>query len=53
MHIKEINIKVRVDRYYFDNLMKVKKLETKNVLIDKKNYRELAIYFTSMFIVTR
>ena len=31
---------------YFDNLVKAKKLETKNILIDKKNYEDLMIYFT-------
>ena len=45
MHIKEINIKIRVFDY-FDNLIKVKKLETKSVLSDRKNYKDLAIYFT-------
>ena len=29
MHIKEINIKSRVCNYYFDNLIKAKKVETK------------------------
>ena len=38
MHIKEINIKSQFCNYYFDNLVKVKKLETKIILIDKKNY---------------
>ena len=46
MHIQEINIKSRVYRYYFDNLVKPKKLETKNILIDEKNYKDLTIYFT-------
>ena len=45
MHIKEINIKIRVFDY-FDNLIKVKKLETKSVLSDRKNYKDLVIYFT-------
>ena len=39
MHIKVYN-------YYLDNLINVKKLETKNILIDKKNYKHLVIYFT-------
>ena len=46
MHIREINIKNRVYNYYFDNLVKPKKLETKNILIDEKNYKDLTIYFT-------
>ena len=45
MHIKEINIKIRVFDY-FDNLIKAKKLETKSALIDRKNYMDLVIYFT-------
>ena len=36
MHILEINIKDRVYNYHFDNLVKAKNLETKNVLINEK-----------------
>ena len=39
MHIKVYN-------YYLDNLINVKKLETKNILIDKKNNKHLVIYFS-------
>ena len=46
MHAKEINIKNRVYNYYFDKLIKAKKLETKNILIDEKNYKDFVIYFT-------
>ena len=49
MNIKEINIQRnqnRVYNYYFDYLIKVKKIETKNTLIDQKNYKDLIIYFT-------
>ena len=46
MHFKEINIKNRVFNYYLDYLIKVNKLETKNVLINEKNYKDLVIYFT-------
>ena len=49
MNIKEINIERnqnRVYNYYFDYLIKVKKTETKNTLIDQKNYKDLIIYFT-------
>ena len=46
MHIKEISIKNRVYNYYFDNLIKAKKLETKNILIDEKIFKDLVIYFT-------
>ena len=43
MHIKDINIK---NSYYSNNFIKARKLETKNILIDKKNYNFLVIYFT-------
>ena len=47
MHIKRINnTKNRVYDYYFDNLIKAKKLETKKILIDEKNLKDLVIYFT-------
>ena len=46
MHIKEINIENPVYNYYFDNLVKATKLETKNVLINEKNYKDLTICFT-------
>ena len=41
MHIKEMNIKNRVYNYHFDNLIKKKKLEAKNILIDEENYKDL------------
>ena len=34
MHIQEINNKHRVYCYYFDNLVKGKKLQNKNILFD-------------------
>ena len=46
MHIHKINIKNCVYSYHFDNLVKAKKLDTKNIFIDKKNYKDLMIYFT-------
>ena len=30
---------------YYDNLSKSKMLETNNILIDEKNYKDLTIYF--------
>ena len=45
-HINEINFKNRVYNYYFDNLVKAKKSETKNILIYAKNFQDLTIYFT-------
>ena len=45
MHIKEIDIKNRVHKYYFDNLIKEKTLETKNILINEQNYKDLIFYF--------
>ena len=40
MHTKKINIKNQV-HYHYKNL-----IESKNVLINKKSYRNLVIYFT-------
>ena len=31
---------------YFGDLIKAKKSEIKNILIDEKNYKDLVIYFT-------
>ena len=46
MNIKDINIKNRVYSYCFDNLIKVKKkIETKIILINEKNCKDLVIYF--------
>ena len=45
MYPKEINIKNRFYSYYFDNLIKRKKLETKIILIREKNYKDSLIYF--------
>lgn len=44
MHVNEINIQNRVCDYYFDNLVKATKLQTKNILIHEKNCRDLTIY---------
>lgn len=44
IHIKEINFESSVFNYYFDNLIKAKK--TKSILIDKKNCKDMVIYFT-------
>lgn len=30
---------------YYNNLIKARKLETKNILIDEKNYKDITIYF--------
>ena len=46
MHFKEINIKNRVYNYHFGNLIKAKKLGTKKILFDEKNFKDLVIYFT-------
>ena len=45
-HIKETNIENRVYKYYFNNLIKAKKLKTENISIDEKNYKDMVIYFT-------
>ena len=46
MHAKEINIKSQVCKCYFNNLVKARKLGTKNILINEKSYNDLVIYFT-------
>ena len=50
MHVKEINTKNLVQNYYYDNLVKAKKkkkkIETKNILIDEKNVKDLGTCFT-------
>ena len=43
MYINEINIKNRTYNYYFKNLIKAKKLDSKNILIDKENYKDLVL----------
>ena len=45
IHIKETNIKNTVYNYYFDILAKARKLETKNISVDERNYKNLVIYF--------
>ena len=45
MNANKINIKNQLHNYFFDNLVKAKKLETKNILIDEKHYKDLVIYF--------
>ena len=46
MYINETDIKNRVSKYHFDNLVEAKKLETSNIKINEKNYKDLVIYFT-------
>ena len=43
VHFKQINIKNKLHNYY-DNLTKAEKFQTKNILIDEKNYKNLIIY---------
>ena len=45
MHINKINIRMQVCNCYFNNLIKAKKLEPRNILIDEKNYKDLVNYF--------
>ena len=51
VYFKEIKIKYRVKKnrvknnYYFDYLINAKKLESKNILANEKNYIGLVIYF--------
>ena len=44
MQFKETNTKNRLYNYY-NNFIKAKKLEFKNILIDEKKYMDLTIYF--------
>lgn len=47
--MKEVNIKNRLYNYYIDYLIKVKKLETKNISFnEKKLFNDLVIYFSNM-----
>ena len=46
LQINEINSKNEVCNCYFGNSIKAKKLETKTILIDGKNHKDLVIYFT-------
>ena len=45
--VLETNIKNRIYNHYFYKLVKAKNLETDNILINEKNYKDLTIYFTS------
>ena len=40
-----VNIKNRICKY-FNNLIESEKLETKNILIDEKNFKDSVTYFT-------
>ena len=50
---EEINIKNRVYCYYFDSLIKTNKLETKNILINEKNNKNLKIILLDMFAASQ
>ena len=41
MHINKINIEIQVCNCHFNNSIEAKKLETKNVLVDEKNHKDL------------
>ena len=45
MHTKKINTKNQV-HYRYKDLIKPKKLDTRNIFIDKKGYKDLVIHFT-------
>ena len=42
MHAKKINIKNQFHHHY-ENLIRPKKLETRNIFIDKKSHKDLVI----------
>ena len=44
MNTKKISIKNKVN--YHENLIKLNKLETRNIFIDMKNYKDMVICFT-------
>ena len=46
-YFKETNINNKLQNHYFDYLIKAKKIETKNILINAKYYKYLVIYFTT------
>ena len=50
IYLEEINIKNRVYNYHFNILIRSKKLGTKNIVIDGKNYNDLVIYLLDMII---
>ena len=45
-HLKEI--KNRVYNYYFDYIIRSKKIRNKNILIYEKKYTDLVIYFARL-----
>ena len=45
MHNRKINIKNQVN-YYYENLIKPIKIETRNIFFDKKSNEDLEIYLT-------
>ena len=47
MYNKDINIKNRVYNYHFANKSKQKKLETKNISVNEKSYKDLLVYLTT------
>ena len=42
-HINKVNVENQVFNYYFNSSIEAKTLETKNILIDQKNYKNLVI----------
>ena len=46
MDINEINIKNQVCDFYFNNSIEAKKIETRNILVNEKNFKDLVICFT-------
>ena len=45
MHAKEVDFKNSSLRLLFRQFGQNKKIETKNILIDEKNYQDLVVYF--------
>ena len=53
MHIKQINIKNHVCNCHFNNSIEAKKIETRHILIDDKNYKKLVIFLLDIFAISR
>ena len=49
IHTKKINIKNQI-RYPYENLIKPKNLEIRNIFIDKKSYKVLIILISQQYV---
>ena len=49
---KKINIKNQI-HYHYEKLIKPKKFETKNIFIEKKNYKDLWIILQDIILINQ